>query len=105
MRCNENGRGYFWVRCGASVREESWRRVEGILGMMTWLGFERERQSGDWRSQGGTAQFSCLVVRRRRMRSAMKMGAGPLHSLRRHCQGWELALSRGYSGNDGIVEV
>ncbi len=35
----------------------------------------------------------------------MKMGAGPLYSSRRHSQGGELALGRGYSGNDGIVEV
>ncbi len=35
----------------------------------------------------------------------MKMGAGPLYSLRRQCEGGELALGRGYSGNDGIVEV
>ncbi len=37
--------------------------------------------------------------------AAMKMGTGLLCWLRRHCQGGELVLGRGYSENGGTVEV
>ncbi len=39
--CYENGRRSFVFVAGATAREERWRWVEVILGMMAWLRFER----------------------------------------------------------------